>query len=154
MLKRSCRKGCVRLFLLLSLVALSLNSCLLVPFVESFNRTGITRQQRVAQLTPTVNNFQSNLFWGEREKALTFALPTKEERLRAVIRSLPEDERIVDAKVIETLFSKEAYEASVVVKIRSYMPANLIISERKHKQTWKFALGNGWRIVDLKELSS
>jgi hypothetical protein len=141
----------IHFLLLLALLILCLNSCLLVPVVDSINKTGITRQQRVEQLAPAIQHFQSNLFWGERDRALAFAPSNKQERLRSIIRSFPDDQRIVDAKLVETEFTNEAYKAKVTLKVRSYLPSNLIISERKQYQTWSFELGTGWQIIDLHE---
>jgi hypothetical protein len=141
-------------FVLAFALLLACSGCILVPILDSVNRSGITRQQRVDQLPPAVKGFQDALFWGDQQRALAMVPPESQSVVSAIIQKLPEDERVVDAKMLSADYGEDAYDAQVLVRLRSFSPSSLVIVERKQQQSWRFDLGGGWQVVNLKNIDN
>jgi len=60
---RQRQSGALKVFIC-SALCLALQGCILVPFIDSYHKIGVTAADREALLEPKVKLFQQALYWG------------------------------------------------------------------------------------------
>lgn len=157
-LTASCRRllrslsGKARILLfsfVLAAFSLSQSGCILVPFIDSFKESGVTRADRERLLQQTVSDFQRERFWGNGGGALSFAEGTSREELREIIRDSRRSEKIVESEIEFIDFDKDAYKAQVDVIVKYYVVPQYVVQERIENQQWRFSFTDGWRFHAL-----
>jgi hypothetical protein len=136
----------------LAVISIMCAGCIMVPIIDTFNRSGLTAEQRTAKLPLAVKDFQDAVFWGETQLALRAVVPEARNKIRQVLERFPGEERVVESKMVSADYGEEAYEAEVVVETKSYPKESLIVHKRRAFQRWEFHIGTGWRLLDLREL--
>lgn len=134
--------------LLIFVPLLSLSGCLLVPFIDAFKQTGATEGDRMALLAPQVKNFTDAVGWGNRTKAANMALEETRRDVMKQLKSVGEDEHIVESKVEDIEWQESATKATVSVRVKYYMAPYYVVKNRLEEQRWEFALGSGWKLRD------
>lgn len=125
---------------------LVLNGCVLVPFIDSYKKMGVSKTDRMALLEEQLKGYHSALADRRGGRALGYIHDEQRDQFRSVLREIQKKERIVDSEVDFVDFDEDAYEATAEVSIRSYQVPYYIVNERFEKETWKFSLASGWKL--------
>lgn len=125
----------------------SLSGCILVPVVEGVSQVGVTKGDREALLTNTVKEANEAIYWDDRGRLLALVREDSAEEIRRFIDNRPQDLRYVERKVVAMDLSGDGYKASVRLKVKSYTPSTLVITERLEAQRWEFGFSKGWQMV-------
>jgi len=146
-------------FLVVFLLSLFLSGCVLVPWIDSYKKIGVSEGDRQRLLQERVLEFQRAVYWGRPEAALAFVDPEVRDDLWRVIRARGDREKIVDSKVEFVKFEENSYSAEVDVAVKYYRVPYYVVQERVERQQWNFTISDGWRysameLVELDELTA
>ena len=137
---------------LATVAALSLQGCVLIPFVQAFKETGATEGDRKALLEPEARKFADAMVLGNKSLAATVVMPESWPSISKQIRSRNEEERVVETKLDDVQYSDEARKATVTVKVRYFQVPFYIVKLRIEEQHWEFTMGDGWKLRDFAEV--
>lgn len=141
---------CVLIVLMVSAVVLCLTAfsgCLLVPVVEGVSQVGVTRGDREVLLANKVKEANEAIYWGDRGRLMSLVQEESAEEIRRFVDNTPSDLRYVERKVVAMDLSGDGYKAAVRLKVKSYTPSTLVITERLEAQRWEFGFSKGWQMV-------
>ncbi len=133
-----------RAIVMVSLVTVSLNGCVLVPFVQAFKETGLTEGDRMALLPPQVKKFSDARVFGNKTDALSLVAPEAKAEISSQLQSNNDQERIVKSRIDEIEWLEDAFKARVVIKVDSFTMTQLVVKTFTEEQNWEFKTGTGW----------
>jgi len=144
--------------LVVCFLAFSLSGCVLVPWIDSYKKIGVSEADRQSLLQERVLDFQRAVYWGRPEAALAFVKADVRDDLWRVIRAKGDEEKIVDSKIEYIKFEEESYAAEVDVAVKYYRVPFYVVEERVERQQWTFTIADGWRysameILEIEELA-
>ena len=119
---------------------------LIAPLVGSVHSIGVTEGDRQGLLPEELKSFNTALYWGTPQQALSHVLPEGRQTVSEQLRKSRSEERVVDSKVEYVDFADDAYTAKVDVTFKYYKVPFYIVTERKELQTWKFSMNGGWKL--------
>lgn len=128
-------------------VASSLSGCILVPFIQAFKEVGATEGDRMTLLNQEVKKFNAAVVWGNQTEAVSFIAPESQLKLASQFKDSTEEERIVDSKVNNVVWSDSARGAVVEVKTKFYRVPVYVVNTRVEQQRWAWTEGS-WKLVD------
>lgn len=130
--------------------AVILNSagCVLVPFVDSYQKSGMSRSSRQQLLARDVKQFHEALYWGKANLVLAFIDEEVRSDLGDELFKNSRKERIVSSEVDSYGLSPEGFDANVRIRVKYFRVPFYIVQERLEEQRWEFELGSGWQIHD------
>jgi hypothetical protein len=128
-------------------IASSLSGCILVPFIQAFKEVGATEGDRMTLLNQEVKKFNAAVVWGNSTEAVSFIAPESQLKLASQFKDTTEEERIVDSKVNNVVWSDSARGAVVEVKTKFYRVPVYVVNTRVEQQRWAWAEGS-WKLVD------
>lgn len=131
---------------LLSIAGLTLSGCILAPTLDSIQKAGLTEASRMSLLTIAIRDFHEAMQWGDDGAVLALVSQDGQLAVREQLRGTSKDERVVESKVEEVMFSDSAYKADVEVTTRYYQAPFYIVRDRLEKQNWVFSLTDGWKL--------
>lgn len=131
------------------LMVTQLSGCLLVPVVEGVSQVGVTKNDRQALLADKVKEANEAIYWGDRGRLLSLVREDSAEEIRRFVDNRPQDLRYVERKVVAMDLSKDGYKADVRLKVKSFTPSTLVITERLESQRWEFGFSKGWQMVSF-----
>ncbi len=134
-----------RLALLLNLILCS--GCILVPMIDSVERSGVNSSGRQALLHETITEFHHALFWGQANEALEYVSPQHADTMRTELRSKRDKERVVESDVELVDFSPDSFNASVEVTERFHDFSTNSVSSRLEIEKWEYSMLDGWKLV-------
>ena len=137
-----------------SLVAMSvvLNGCLLVPFVDSFKESGIAESDRVRLFDKQIRQYKYALMDGRSGRMLKFVDKEKFTDMRKTYRTMFNEQKIVDTKIDYVDFEDESNVAKVDLEVSYFKVPQYVVQSRIESQTWKFELGDGWKLDSIDEI--
>ena len=144
----------MKLIIALCLSMFMLSGCFLAPAIDSFNKLGVTKADRMQLLQVNVKRFNEALYWARPEEALTYVADTHRTDIAKSLKDLKRSEKIMESNVEEVNFTEDAYGADIEVQVRYLSitrPTN-VIQSRTEKQNWKFSVSDGWQLVSRAEL--
>ncbi len=133
----------------LCLSLLCLSGCFLAPAIDSFNKLGVTKADRMQLLPVHVKRFNEALYWGRPDEALTYVADTHRTDIAKSLKDLKRSEKIMESNVEEVNFTEDAYAADIEVQVRYLSitrPTN-VIQSRTERQNWQFSVSDGWQLV-------
>ena len=131
-----------------------LSGCFLAPAIDSFNKLGVTKADRMQLLPVNVKRFNEALYWARPEEALSYVADAQRADIAKSLKDLKRSEKIMESNVEEVNFTEDAYGADIEVQVRYLSitrPTN-VIQIRTEKQNWKFSVSDGWQLVSRGEL--
>lgn len=128
-------------------VVSSLSGCVLVPFIQAFKEVGATEGDRMTLLNQDVKKFNAAVVWGNHTEATSYIAPESQLKLASQFKDVTEEERIVDSKVSNVVWSDGAREARVEVKTKFYRVPVYVVNTRVEQQRWTWSAG-AWKLVD------
>lgn len=128
-------------------VANSLSGCVLVPFIQAFKEVGATEGDRMTLLNQEVKKFNAAVVWGNHTEATGYIAPESQLKLASQFKDATEEERIVDSKVSNVVWSDSARQAVVEVKTKFFRVPVYVVNTRVEQQRWAWA-GGEWKLVD------
>lgn len=128
-------------------VAASLSGCVLVPFIQAFKEVGATEGDRMTLLNQEVKKFNAAVVWGNHTEATAYIAPESQLKLASQFKDATEEERIVDSKVSNVVWSDSAREAMVEVKTKFFRVPVYVVNTRVEQQRWAWT-GGEWKLVD------
>ena len=128
-------------------VATSLSGCVLVPFIQAFKEVGATEGDRMSLLNQEVKKFNAAVVWGNSTEAASFVAPESQLKIASQFKDTTEEERIVDSKVNNVVWSDNARGAVVEVKTKFYRVPVYVVNTRVEEQRWAWNEGS-WKLVD------
>ena len=131
------------------LMVTQLSGCLLVPVVEGVSQVGVTKNDRQALLADKVKEANEAIYWGDRGRLLSLVKEDSAEEIRRFVDNRPQDLRYVERKVVAMDLSNDGYKADVRLKVKSFTPSTLVITERLESQRWEFGFSKGWQMVSF-----
>lgn len=123
-----------------------LAGCIFAPTIDSIQRSGLTEASRMRLLTVAVKDFCEGLQWGDDAVVLGLVTQRAQPVVREQLKSKSKDERTVESRVEEVVFSENAYKAEVEVTLRYYLAPFYIVRDRLEKQEWVYSLTDGWKL--------
>ena len=127
---------------------LSLQGCLIVPFIDSASQLGATKGDREALLDKATEKFKTDLYWGNVRSMQKVASDKMKSVVKEFYNTKTKDHKVVEAKVLSSEPDEEVMKAEVLLLWKSYKLDNLIIKEEKINQVWEFSFSDGWRLVE------
>ena len=134
-------------YILCFLCFLSSGCGLIAPIMGSVHSAGFTAGDRKALLPEELKKYNTALYWGSADEALSLVLPEGREAVVAQLRKSREKERLVESKVNFVDYDADGYTAKVEVEYKFYKIPVYIVTERREKQEWKFTLSDGWKLL-------
>lgn len=128
-------------------VMCALSGCVLVPFIQAFKEVGATEGDRMTLLNEDVKKFNAAVVWGNHTEAASFIAPESQLKLTSQFKDTTEEERIVDSKVSNVVWSDSARGAVVEVKTKFYRIPVYVVNTRIEEQRWTWSQGS-WKLVD------
>lgn len=128
-------------------IVASLSGCVLVPFIQAFKEVGATESDRMTLLNQDVKSFNAAVVWGNHTEAAAFIAPESQLKLAGQFKDTSEEERIVDSKVSNVVWSDSARGAVVEVKTKFYRIPVYVVNTRIEEQRWTWTEGS-WKLVD------
>ena len=128
-------------------VTISSSGCILVPFIQAFKDVGATEGDRMTLLNDEVKSFNSAIVWGNHTEAASFIAPESKLTITAQFKDTTEEERIVDSKVSNVVWSDSARGALVEVKTKFYRIPVYVVNTRVEEQRWAWT-GGSWKLVE------
>lgn len=138
-------------FVLSLLFLLNLNSCVLVPFIDSYKNIGVTESDRQSLFAKQIKEFQNNIYWGNYNKALTFASEGSALIIKESLKDYKE-KKVVEFKSDDVVFSDSSKIAKAHVVVKYYNLSQYVVKEQHVEETWEFSVGK-WSIKERVILS-
>ncbi|MCO6431213.1 MAG: hypothetical protein J5J00_10160 [Deltaproteobacteria bacterium] len=139
----------MRRILAVAVLLAVLPSCVLVPFIDSFKKAGVSEGDRQALLTERLKRFNDSLYWNSPIEALQYVDSERRSEIAPKLQRMVEGRRMVDGKVRNIEFGDSSFTAGVHIVMRSYRIPVYVVTEVEQKQTWKFSMASGWELWDL-----
>lgn len=136
---------------LLVFCLLSMQSCILVPFINSFKQLGATKSDRKVLLEKDIKGFTTALRAEQYDVALAYVADEYKVEFKNLLRSRQRSERIVDLKVDMFDLSEDVRLSQVDVLQRYYQIPYYVVKDRILSQHWKFQSGL-WRLYGQEEI--
>lgn len=134
-------------YLLLAFLALSLSGCVLVPFLDSFEKSGLREKDRKEILEKTVTAFYTKVTNGEFSDLGEYLDPEFADDLIDQLRINRRNEKIIEGTIDFVTFDEDAKEARVDMLVSFFEKPYYIVNERIEKQTWVFlGISSQWRL--------
>ena len=134
-------------FLILLTVSVSLSGCFLIPFIDTFQKSGITESSRKELLPKKVKSFYSNVVAGRFFDMAEYLHPDRKDTLLNAMRKNRKIEKVTAYEVDYLEFFEGANTAEVHLLVSYYHTPYYVVQQRLEKQIWKFyGSRSSWRL--------
>lgn len=134
-----------KIILLLLLTCLS--GCVLVPFIDSFEKSGFREKDRKTLLDKTVNAFYKKVIAGDFSDLGEYLDPEYADELIDALRANRRNEKIIEGKIDFISYNEDVKEARVDMLVSFFETPYYIVNERIEKQNWVFlGVSSQWRM--------
>ena len=132
----------------LTIIMLSLSSCIFIPFIDGYKQIGVTESDRKTLFDKTNKAFYNLILSGRYNNISDYLHPDYKDELVAGYRKERKEEKVVESSVDIVDFYEHANTAIVEMKIKAYRIPYYILEERYEKQKWEFlGVRSKWRLV-------
>lgn len=130
-----------------------LNSCALVPFINSYKQMGVTANDRKALLQEHTRKFNKAYSSNQFTLASQYVADEYRQDFLNDLRNRKRKEKLVDSKVDFIDINEDARECTIDVVTRYYQVPFYVVKDRLYQQKWKFSSGS-WKLHDQKILKN
>lgn len=136
----------IRVLMLLT-ISISLSGCFLVPFVDTFQKSGITESSRKELLPQKLKSFYTNVRARRFFDMSEYLHPDRRDTLLTAMRKNRKTEKVTDSEIDYIEFFDDARTAEVHVLVSYFHKPYYVVQQRLEKQIWKFyGSRSSWRL--------
>lgn len=142
-----------RVAILVSISAFVSGCVALAPVMQTYSQIGVSEGDRMRLLDTSLSEFSNAVYWGNANKALTFASDQAKEDLKNHIRQASKQEKVVETEVEFVDYDDDVYAAEVDVLVKYYKVPQYVVKERRERQFWQFSVASGWEYHGRKDVA-
>lgn len=130
-------------------MASSLSSCIVAPFIDSYNQLGLSKVDREKLIQKPVKSFFEKLYWGSPLQASELVVYEKRAGVLPKLTAIVKNVRVFEHAIDSVTFDEESRKATVVTNVKQFQIPFYVVETKPITTTWSFTTSSGWMIEDV-----